>query len=79
MGIEDKFRAWVDSLSLLDQQLLKDHAGEARAPDKVIDLLKYGPVAYPGWFETDPPTYFYPEPLLSALGVERHVPPSPNE
>ena len=79
MGVEEQFQAWVDSLSLLDQQLLKDHAGDARAPDKVIDLLKYGPVSYPGWFETDPPTYFYPQPLLGALGVERQVPASPNE
>ncbi|HVQ89371.1 MAG TPA: hypothetical protein VMT88_14435 [Actinomycetes bacterium] len=70
MTTEEQFKAWVDSLSLLDQQLLKDHALDSSPPDKVTDLLKYGPVAYPGWFETKPPTYFYPQPLLRALGVD---------
>lgn len=79
MAIEDQFKAWVDSLSPLDQRLLKDHARDARAPDKVIDLLRYCPVAYAGWFESDPPTYFYPEPLLDALGVERHAPRADDE
>jgi hypothetical protein len=79
MGNEDEFRAWVDSLSRLDQQLLKDHARSANAPDKVTDLLKHCPVPYAGWFETEPPTYFYPEPLLRALGVDRHFSLTPDE
>ena len=74
MSLEDQFAGWVESLSLLDQQMLKDHARDSTPPDKVIGLLQYGPVTYPGWFETQPPTYFYPEPLLRALGVERHAP-----
>ena len=74
MSIEDQFRDWVNSLSLLDQQLLKNHARDSAPPEKVINLLKYGPLHYTGWFESDPPTYFYPEPLLRALGVERHAP-----
>ncbi len=57
MGIEDESRAWVDSLSRLDQQLLKDHARSAEAPEKFIDLLTHCPVTFPGWFETQPPTY----------------------
>jgi hypothetical protein len=73
MTAEDEFKAWVGSLSLLDQQMLKDHALDSKPPDKVVGLLKYSGVAFPGWFETDPPAFYYPEPLLRALGVERHA------
>lgn len=75
MTIDAKFEAWVNSLSVLDQQLLRDHALDVELPDKVRDLFRYGPVVYSGWFESDPPRYFYPAPLLSALGMER----SPSE
>jgi len=71
MSLEERFEAWVNSLSVLDQQLLRDHALDATPPDKVLDLLRFGPVVYSGWFESDPPKYFYPAPLLHALGVER--------
>lgn len=75
MATEATFEGWVNSLSVLDRQLLRDHAHDVELPDKVRDLLRYGPVVYAGWFESDPPRYFYPAPLLSALGVE----PRPSE
>ena len=75
-SVEDQFAQWVQSLSLLDQQLLRDHAGDATPPDKVLDLFRYAPVKYPAWLEADPPRSFYPEPLLRVLGVTTHQPTS---
>ena len=69
MSVEEEFSRWVQSLSLLDQQLLRDHAQDAAPPDKVLDLFRYAPVNYEPWLEADPPRSFYPEPLLRALGV----------
>jgi len=69
MSVEDQFAEWLNSLSLLDQQLLKDHARDATPPDKVLDLFRYAPVQYEPWLKADPPRSFYPEPLLRALGV----------
>ena len=74
MSVEDQFAQWVQSLTLLDQKLLKDHAHDASPPDKVLDLFRYAPVKYGPWLEADPPRSFYPEPLLRALGVVSHQP-----
>ena len=72
--LEERFAEWVRSLSVLDQELLKQHALDTTPPDKVTDLLRFGPVRYPGWLESDPPRYFYPPPLLRALGITRPPP-----
>ncbi len=69
MTAEEQFKAWIDSLSLLDQQLLKDHALDVTPPTKVVDLLKYSPAAGAVSFGAEPPKYYYPEPLMRALGV----------
>ena len=72
--VEGQFAQWVQSLSLLDQQLLRDHARDASPPDKVLDLFRYAPVKYPPWLEAEPPRSFYPEPLLHVLGVTTNQP-----
>ena len=72
MSVEEQFSQWVQSLTLLDQRLLRDHAHDASPPDKVLDLFRYAPVKYGPWLEADPPRSFYPDPLLRALGVTSH-------
>ena len=76
MSVEEQYKAWVQSLSLLDQHLLKEHAFDVTPPTKIVDLLKYGPVSAPPPSDTEPPKYYYPEPLMRVLGVNAPVPPA---
>ncbi|MFL6179351.1 MAG: hypothetical protein ACJ73L_11150 [Actinomycetes bacterium] len=76
MSVEDQYKAWIESLTLLDRQLLKDHAFDATPPTKIVDLLKFGPVSAPPASGTEPPKYYYPEPLIRALGLDAPEPPS---
>ena len=63
------FRVWVDSLSVLDQQLLRRHAHDEVPPPQILDLFKYAPVPQEAWAGDGEPRTFYPVPLLCALGV----------
>ena len=70
-GVDDagQFRTWVESLSVLDQQLLRDHANDPVVPDRVLDLFRYAPVPEAEWVGDLPARTFYPQQLLHALGI----------
>lgn len=66
--LEEQFVDWVSTLSVLDQQLLRDCVEAPALPRHVVDLFRYSPVFVEEWLECDPPYSFYPEALLRALG-----------
>ena len=68
---EQKFRRWVNSLSVLDQDLLRTHALDFKPPERILDLFRYAPVPENAWSGDGLPRCFYPQPLLRALDVLR--------
>jgi hypothetical protein len=67
-SLEDKCRAWIDSLSVLDRQMLVQHCQDRVLPDRVRDLFKYAPIPDEAWGSDGAPRTFYPQVLQRQLG-----------
>ena len=70
LPLEDLFRSWVNSLSVIDRQRLYDHKHDPVTPNQVRELFKYAPLPEAAWAGDGVRRTFYPEPLLRALDLD---------